>query len=418
MFKILIIIALFSSSISLFSQKKIELIPYKKANFWGYSNPSGEIKIEPIFDTLHFFDSDVAKVKKDTKTGYIKPDGSYLVNPIYDYCTRFEHNHFIVRQELQYGLIHFKTQAKTEQKYDQIESYKPDLFQFKIDDNIGILAYQHSQDQYKELFQGPFEYIHFHMYKQMFICQRYDGGKESYDINGHQIKIEAAPPENQENIIEDEEEIILDMVMAPDFANRIEVKPFKNRKKQGLIVKNIIHKNGSSRVVNDTVPAIYDNIFYDNRLRMFVICQKGKWGIMDENQKLVLEIKYDSIDLEKSSKYSFEPYPQRFYVQNKEKWGIVGNTINKSDELAHNTVLIALDYDSIQSYFKDYALVKLDNFYGLISIRSFKQVTDIAYLEIVDKWIYSPSEIALFKVKNQSGDYVFVGSNGVKFFSE
>ena len=62
------------------------LIPFKKGKLWGYATPQGKIVITPVYDTVYFFESGMARVRKAKLEGMISTTGKTIIPLIYSSC--------------------------------------------------------------------------------------------------------------------------------------------------------------------------------------------------------------------------------------------------------------------------------------------------------------------------------------------
>lgn len=86
--------------------EKIELIPTKIDDKFGYTNPQGDILIEPKYDFARIFKSDVAGVKVNSKWGLIDKKGDYVFEPQFDYISTLYNDSIVyVRSGKHVGLI-------------------------------------------------------------------------------------------------------------------------------------------------------------------------------------------------------------------------------------------------------------------------------------------------------------------------
>lgn len=72
------------------------LIPYRKANKWGFANANKKIIIEPIYDSVAIFSEGRAAVMKAKKWGYIDESGKEIVALKYDRANAFKNRKAMV----------------------------------------------------------------------------------------------------------------------------------------------------------------------------------------------------------------------------------------------------------------------------------------------------------------------------------
>lgn len=76
-----LILALFLAiTVPVFAQTAdMSLIPYRKGDLWGYSNPDKTVIIKPEYEEAHRFYEGFAAVKKGGKFGYINKEGKVVI---------------------------------------------------------------------------------------------------------------------------------------------------------------------------------------------------------------------------------------------------------------------------------------------------------------------------------------------------
>jgi hypothetical protein len=111
--------------------KSDTLIPYRIGSKWGFSDYSGNIKIEAKYDKVEFFNpynfqnKKIAKVFLEDKTGIIDTDGKYLI-PIYAESIELMHsyvgyeNAFLLKLKGFYGVVNYKNQLIIPFEFDNI----------------------------------------------------------------------------------------------------------------------------------------------------------------------------------------------------------------------------------------------------------------------------------------------------------
>lgn len=77
----------FQTTSNFVNVENLEYIPSKLGTKFGYTNPEGDILIEPQYDFARTFKKDVARVKVNNKWGLIDKGGNYLFQPQFDYIS-------------------------------------------------------------------------------------------------------------------------------------------------------------------------------------------------------------------------------------------------------------------------------------------------------------------------------------------
>jgi hypothetical protein len=169
------------------------------------------------------------------------------------------------------------------------------------------------------------------------------------------------------------------------------------------------------------VPVIYDDIitkkydqFYYGGEDVFGVKINNKWGLINNNQKIILPADYDSLNLELSDDLRHWLTYQRFFVvKQNNKWGILGKTDDESDSLV---VLLPFEYDEIGSIYYSYLYLKKDHKFQIFNSELNTIINIKKYNTIQPYKNESVNDFFLFKTLNTSGVEVFIGKNGVEFF--
>ena len=88
-----------------FELQRALFLPFRKNNFWGYINESGEEKIKPDYEEVSLFSEGLAAVQKNGSYGYVNKSGKEVIPFIYDDAEAFKNNTAIVRKKGKAGLI-------------------------------------------------------------------------------------------------------------------------------------------------------------------------------------------------------------------------------------------------------------------------------------------------------------------------
>ena len=77
----------YQTTSNLVKLKNVQYIPTKLGAKFGYTNPQGDILIEPKYDFVRIFRNNVARVIVNNKWGLIDKKGSYIFEPQFDYIS-------------------------------------------------------------------------------------------------------------------------------------------------------------------------------------------------------------------------------------------------------------------------------------------------------------------------------------------
>lgn len=128
--------------------------------------------------------------------------------------------------------------------------------------------------------------------------------------------------------------LIITIVLLCSWESSAQIKKIKERKgKYGFVMK----QGGKVDYKYDKAKYTFSNLYQ--------VMLDGKWGAVDEDAKIILECKYDSVVL--TMNYC--------KVLLEEKWGILS---------AEGEVMIPIEYEAIQYYEKGTATVKTEKGWG------------------------------------------------------
>ncbi len=141
---LLILSGLITASVS--CKKSSILLPVKKKDKCGYINTSGEMIIQPHFDSCGDFYNDRAVVSVGKKYGIIDAEGKYIVNPKYDYINDEPSDnlyYFEIKSKStddeKYGFINGNGELINKTLYDWVRHFKGGKALVKINDKWGII---------------------------------------------------------------------------------------------------------------------------------------------------------------------------------------------------------------------------------------------------------------------------------------
>ncbi|MBP6431784.1 MAG: WG repeat-containing protein [Ferruginibacter sp.] len=291
------------------------MIPYRDMKLWGISDTLGNIIIKPQFDSIGFFENfwsdSFAKIFHKKKTSYIDYNGK-IICPFYEELEKFDDDFYRVKDSGKYGLIWLNRKEVIPIIYDTL-----------------ILANKYPQFQKKS--------------NKVIVRKKDEFYIVSY-LNNNLTKIEN--PEIEKEIIE----------------KRIAKEIESNSKREVIYVDVPSYDFKSDKTIEIANPNY--KIYKPKRIDK----KDKKYGVLDEEDKIIIDYKYDSI----------RSVDQNLYiVQRKGKFGAVG--------FMYYSGLVPLLYNKLE-YFKSIG------------------VTNTYYF-------------TLFKVqrKNRIG---FVGGNGVEYFKD
>ena len=381
-------------------------IPYCQKGKWGFATTNGKITIPCVYEEVDFYSDDsLAKVKKAGKYGYINKKGVATIPFEYDDCIRI--------YEVYHGKssIGIKRNPKIHLNNDfDFQDINNNRYIVSKNKKYGIISLREGKP--KVLVPLNYSKIQFDPNKKIFHCSN-NTSTLYFNMNGQKLTQEQV--NNIERI-----EFYSDGMIGMNISHN---KPIvvNVSGKVGLIQYSYTSNN---RMVYDTiVPVIYDDIitevFDDNYIPgndVFGVKIGNKWGIVGGEKNILLPIQFDSINFELSKDSRHWAAYQRMFVAKKNgQWGILAKKNDSTDSL---TTLLPFEYDAISKIYYYYLLVqKGDKFqvynnetYGLISNKNYSSITRYEYESVYD--------FELFQVTNKLGQTVYLGKNGVEFFTD
>lgn len=94
------------------------LVKSKDENNWGYINKKGEIVINPQFRSAYSLSEGLGLVSDGTNHGFIDPTGKYVINPQFKQASTFMNGLAIIMQGDQYGYIDKKGKIVINPQFD------------------------------------------------------------------------------------------------------------------------------------------------------------------------------------------------------------------------------------------------------------------------------------------------------------
>jgi len=421
-----LLVILFCCPIFLFSQGIPDLIPFKKNDLWGFADKNGTLKIEPQYDKVAFFGNDKAKVWKNDKQGFINPQGENLVELIYQQSDPiyFGEQLFLVKKDKKWGVVNTDKKTLLKLKFDKIESPGKPFLTVKQKDLVGM--YQLVNGKFTKFL--PIKYAKIEMdrfaEKYLFKATTKNGDIEYLDKNGKLIKrisIKTTPKQRDTSIEEVEEmEMSVAEEPAPSPNEREKYPKFQSldkQKKAGIVIqRKSNHIDNYGKIVSDTLFGDFQEIITKHSFSdAYVIKQNGKWGAINLAGQTIIPTEYDSIDV-KSMKFQGRG-GQSFVVQKNGKWGVIGNPNKFRKVDVPNTIKVPFEYDSIRRNVNHtYYIVSQKEKFGVINSKNFELIVKPLYTKIRDTF-RRVNNFAIFFITLENGEEVYVGENGVEFFS-
>lgn len=428
--KNLLLVVFFLFPTLIFSQDFPDLIPYKKGNLWGFAAKDGTLQIDAKYDKVEFYGNGRAKVWKDKKQGFINPQGENLVELIYQ-KTNFLYlgdQLFTAKKSGKWGVVNSKKKTLLKFKFDKIEYLGAPFLRVTQNELYGL--YKFEEGKFVKFTAAKYAKIDMHSYakKYLFKGVTKNGQKDYINKNGKVVKsIPSKKTATEQNSSTEMVEMEMEMEIAEESAppppspNGIKYphfQPFKSNGKSGMIIqRKSNHLKTYGQILTDTLQGDFQEIITKHSFSdAYVVKQNGKWGTINLAGQILIPSEYDSIDV-KSMKFQGRG-GQTFIVQKNGKWGVIGNA-NKFRKIgAPNEIRIPFEYDSIRRNVNhSFYIVSKNGKFGIVNPKNFKVIVPTLYPQIKDTF-KRVNSFAVFSIILDNGEEVFVGENGVAYFSD
>ena len=119
----------------------IGLVPFKQGAQWGYSDFSGNLVYDAIYEEAHPFSEGIARVKKDGRYGYISAAGQQFFSQAIEDCKDFSESFAAVKIKIgqKWGFIGRNLMMKISPEYDSVSSFYEGVATVKIGQKWGII---------------------------------------------------------------------------------------------------------------------------------------------------------------------------------------------------------------------------------------------------------------------------------------
>jgi len=428
--QILVVFIFYLNSFNTYCQNNPILIPYKKANLWGFSDTTGKLLIQPAFSKQAFFNGPRCYVEIDSKIGCIDRNGNYLVEPNFDGCKHIKDSYFAVGIGKKCGLINTSYDTILPIIFDNI------ILAGQIDSNFYLKTTFNKKNgivkcvdqKITQIIPNDFSSIRIDGYMQEIICITYlKDSIKIFDSEG-QLRSSILNKSTQESMssAQIDEEPILDFVL-PEERPRERYPKFEttfNKDKRGLIVTKQYYLDGKYVLDFDTIPEKYDSIVrISYNIGLYPVQIKNKWGVCDANGTEIIKPTFDQIHfkiLERLLiKFGSKYILNYFIVKLNSCWGIIELERSDSKSKIKYKYILPPKYQEISliAYSSSFFLIKKDNLWGCYSIQSKQVAVPIKYSKILD-YQRAIETYKVFQIVTNTNEVLFVGPDGTEFFSD
>jgi hypothetical protein len=295
------------------------LVPFREGNKWGYSDLSGKMIIAPQFDRTYFFSGDsVARVRQNNLYGFINTKGRVVIKPQFTSATDFYFGVSSVEKANKKYCIGLEGKDEECLALEEESVQEPDeqnYFQIEKDSAGYALIFTTTQDTVKESFDTVSVIGRYLFPKFSYFALVRKGGKYgAYNEQG--------------------------VAIAPVSFDKLEILDMDSYK----AVQN--GKWGVKYFNGDTgVPFEYDSITKVNRfeeeqmkrLDQFIVSRDKKFGVVDNNGKVIVPLFYEEIQTPKQCSCPIE-----YVVRSKDFYGLFDSS---------GTQIIPFKYKGIDPFY-------------------------------------------------------------------
>lgn len=406
------------------------LIPYRVKDQWGYADRQGQVVISPQYDSAGFFKEPHrwdfkrpfhALVVKREKLGLINTANKMVIPAEYDKIEWAEWG-YKVRKDKKVGAHDREGKQIIAAKYDYV---------WMLADTMLVVGKDGLKGVYNK--KGkliiPVDYQTIGYDKGIFTVTHSSYREFEMDKEGRLLTTKNIPVEEAVGKIEDKKFIITDTIPLQYYptppaqkttsssariftsSNQLQEldKVIVDKDKYGYVWRRRNPADNFNTWITDTIPAIYDSIMplFSTTRDHFMVLQKGKWGIVNLKNEMVLSAQYEWIDASKA-KY---PVFGHIAVRQNGKWGVIGI-------LQSQKILIPTVYDDVKVQSHWYILVKD----GLIGIAASEHrglnmvITEPKFARSGKQFEYRG--VNFITIITKEGRTGYIDENGRTFFTD
>lgn len=357
-----------------FSQNS-ELIPFVSSSKWGFSDRNGKVIIQPVYDSVGFFntssvglkDLTFAYVYKNKKTGVINPQNKVILPATYQFVKNINDSfHFIATTEQgKSGLVSKDNQVILPFEYDEIDEVINDSYILKNNKKIGL-----ADANGKIVIPVIYDQI-------VYIDEDEATKKCRWRVSNEKVTqyLFTAIYENPNDEV---------------FQTVGNIESTESSELSYIIDEN-------SKDFEEKIPIRYEN-------NLFLLRKKNLYGFWDFKEKIGFKPKYKKLD------YFFNSYDfkkgKKHYLQIEEnnKKGIIDG---------YGNVLLEPNYDAIKKEYRHLEVIR-DSKVGVFFL-STNQVV-FSDFNTIKNAIELDNEFVVALVMNaEKNSYYYIGENGVIF---
>ena len=390
-----------------FSQSYLYHIPYAEKGQYGYADTLGKVLLTPQYKSVTFFEANGSAIVGNTTNnqelfGVINAEFK-LVLPIKFSAITFNGNlitaETINQENTTKGLYNNLGNEILQMKYSGISITQN--FITAYNGRIKALyRYNTQTKQGEKLYKETTENIYLHKDNNNrvthFSVINNKDVKVYYDTLGNVIanleKIKASAKEKTKIIAEN----------TPTKEHFVYTK----NKMKGFITYQI-----NNKLKRDSFAPVYQNLksVRLNHSEILLAKQKGKWGAIDNNNKIIVPFKYDSISCFRTCQSDDAKDGIDFFVKEDNKWGMINS------KQASKYILLNI-YEDILEFECPFYSIKFNENYGFVQIINHQKANILQpkYRTILGYKVL-PNNYTLIQVELANRNEVWVNWTGKLF---
>ncbi len=363
------------------------------------NSKTNAVGLPAIYDNLTFMGHGWVITKLAGKYGMAMDNGKEIIPPKYESITpgnkngKFDFGEFFVRDGGKYGLISADGRQVVPLSYDQLQTiYGVDrsnaLLKFSTDKKWGLIT-----KTGRVLVPAAYDELNY-FYRGLFKSVVRSGYKKQYGLIDTAGKV-LLPTDYSEIHFDYQDDKVIDLTTASDrdqkhgemsVDGKMLLKPVYDEifdLKNGFIRVKLNGKYGLiTRNEKFVVQPVYDAMYIDRSSRIAIVRLAGKKGMIDLNGNKIISPVYDEL----------YPAKDNYVFERDGKWGIM----NQKEK-----VLTTLDYQSISPGYNCF-IVRLNGKFGVMDVDG-KLITAIKYDRFQGDSFTMKQGLAEVRLDNRNG---------------
>jgi hypothetical protein len=357
-----------------FSQSS-ELIPFVSSSKWGFSDQQGKIVIQPVYDSVSFFNTasvglknmTFAYVYQNQKIGVINPQNKIILPTTFSFVYNVSGSfHFIATTaQNKSGLVSMSNQVILPFEYDEIREVVNDSYILKKNNKIGL-----ADAKGQILIPVIYDQI-------VYVDEDETTAKCRWRVNNEKVT---------------------QYLFTPIYENPNDAIMFST----GTIEST--ESNAPSYTLEENSKDFEDKIPIRYERDLFLLRKNNLYGFWDSNEKIGFQPKFKQLDYFFNT-YDFNKGKKHYlFIEENQKKGLVDGKGN---------ILLPAEYDAISKEYR-YLKVTREAKIGVFFMSTNQLV--FADFDVIKTAIALDDDFVVALVANtENNSYYYIGENGVVF---